>query len=103
MAVTIQSKKLLNIVTGTGAGASFGLDRVYRNFTFNKLITGVFTVLVISYEGSIDGVNWFQIGTDNTLTAAPTFVVDRPCLYVRANCTTFTGGTNVSVDVACEE
>lgn len=103
MAIVLSSKNLLNAVTGTGPSAAFALDKVYRNFTFNKRITGVFSALVVNYEGSIDGTNWYQIGTDNAVTAAPSFIVDRPCLYVRANCATFTGGTNLSVDVVCEE
>jgi hypothetical protein len=59
----------------------------------------VFSALVVNYEGSLDGTNWFQIGTDNTLTAGVTFVVDKPVRHVRANVATFTDGTNVSVDV----
>lgn len=71
----------------------------YSAFTFYKRVVGVFTALVVNYEGSLDGVNWFQIGTDNTVANGATFVVDRPVIYIRANIGTFTGGTNVSVDV----
>lgn len=99
MSVTFQQKNLLNAATSTGASSAFTLDRPCRSFTFNKRIVGVFSALVISYEGTIDGSNWFQIGTDNAVTAAPTFIVDKPCLAIRANCTTFTGGTSVTVDV----
>lgn len=103
MAVVIASKNLLNAATGTGASTAFSLDKVYRTFAFNKRVTGGFAALVIDYQGSIDGINWFLLASDNAVTAAPTFVVDKPCLHVRANVTTFTGGTNVSVDVVCEE
>lgn len=90
---------ILNNATGIGAGTSTDLWRIAKSFTFFKRITGVFTGLVINYEGSLDNVNWFQIGTDNTTAAGPTFVVDKGCRYVRANVATFTGGTNVSVDM----
>lgn len=108
MAVVLSSKNLLNAVTGTGASSAFVLDKAYRSFAFNKRVggTGAFSALVVNYEGSIDGTNWYQIGTDNTLTGAPTFVVDKPCLYVRANVATATVGSGVptiTVDVVCEE
>lgn len=90
---------LLNAATGTGAGSAFNMWKVHRTFTFYKRISGVFAALVISYEGSLDGINWFVLGTDSTTTAGATFVVDKPCRYARANVTTFTGGTNVSVDM----
>lgn len=90
---------LLNAATGTGAGAALNLYDTHHIFTFYKRVTGVFTALALSYEGSLDGTNWFQLGTDNTTGAGVTFVVDKPVRYVRANVTTFTDGTNVSVDV----
>lgn len=90
---------LLNAATGTGAGSMAVLDKVYSTFSVFKRITGIFSALVVSIEGSLDGTNWFQIGTDSTVNAGVTSIVDKPVLYIRANCTTFTGGTNVSVDV----
>lgn len=92
---------LLNAATGTGAGpagSGYDLGLPCHIFTFNKTISGGFAALVVNYEGSMDGTNWYQIGTDNTTTAAPTFVVDKPCRYIRANVATFTGGTSVTVD-----
>jgi hypothetical protein len=104
MAATVHRYAVLqNAATGTGTGTPLFLDRVYRTYTLNKRVTGGFAALVVNYEGTIDGINWFQIGTDNAVTAAPTFIADRPCLGIRANVATFTGGTNVSVDVLCGE
>jgi hypothetical protein len=100
MAVVIQKGNLLNAATATGPGPTTVLDKIYRTFAFNKRVTGGFAALVVNYEGSIDGTNWYQLGTDNAVTAAPTFTVDKPAAYVRANVATFTGGTNVSVDFA---
>lgn len=90
---------LLNAVTNTVTGTGTDLYKAYSVFTFNKTIVGVFAALVVNYEGSFDGVNWFALGTDNTLTPLATFVVDKPCRWVRAVVATFTGGTSVSVDV----
>lgn len=91
---------ILNAATGVGPPAQgFNMFGPYSAFTFYKRVVGVFTALVVNYEGSLDGVNWFLIGTDNTVGNGATFVVDRPCMQIRANIGTFTGGTNVSVDV----
>lgn len=90
---------ILNAVAVTGAGPTFVMYETYGTFTFYKRISGAFAALVVNYEGSLDSANWFQIGTDNTTAAGATFVVDKPCRYVRANVATFTGGTSVSVDV----
>jgi hypothetical protein len=80
-------------------GVGFNLNRPHRSFTFQKTITGVFSALVVNFEGSVDGINWFQLGTDATTAAGATVCVDKPCRYVRANVTTFTGGTGVAVSV----
>lgn len=90
---------LLNAATGTGAGTGYGLSIPHHTFTFSKTISGAFGALVVNYEGSLDNVTWFQIGTDATTAAGATFAVDKPVLFVRANVATFTGGTSVSVDM----
>lgn len=103
MSTTFSEQRLLNAAVATGASQTFDLVRPHRIFTFEKNVAGVFTVLVVNYEGSMNGVTWYQIGTDNTLVAAATFAIDKPCRYVRANVATFTGGTSVTVGVlACE-
>jgi len=68
-----------------------------------KTIAGVFSALVVALEGSIDGTNWFVLGTDSTTAAGVTIVTDKPVLYLRGNVTTFTGGTSVSADVIVAE
>lgn len=86
-----------NLLTAIAAGAAYDLRQVCRTFTFMKLITGIFSALSIAFEGSLDGVNWYLLGTDATTSAGVTFVVDKPARYIRANVTAFTGGTNTSV------
>jgi hypothetical protein len=92
---------LLKAATTAAPGPTVPLFTVQKTFTFSKTVVGPFTVLVVNYEGSLDGTTWFQLGTDNTLVAGATFAVDKPCLFVRANVGTFTGGTSVSVDMVC--
>lgn len=103
MSTTFSEQRLLSAAVATGAGPTFDLVRPHRTLTFEKTIVGVFGALVVNYEGSMNGATWYQIATDNAVTAAPTFAVDKPCRYVRANVATFTGGTSVTVGVlACE-
>lgn len=86
-----------NLFTGIAAGVAYDLRQIYKTFAFMKLINGVFSALSVTFEGSLDGINWYTLGTDATTSAGVTFVVDKPCRYVRANVTGFTGGTNTSV------
>lgn len=105
MAFLNQKLSLLSAKTATGVDTTrvVALDRVCRSFTMYKTIVGVFSALVVALEGSIDGTNWFSIGTDSTTAAGVTHVADKPCLFLRANVTTFTGGTSVSADVIVAE
>lgn len=90
---------ILNNAVAVGPGNSFNLFIPYSAFTFVKRVNGVFTALTVNFEGSLDNNVWYQIGTDATVGNGATFVVDRASRYIRANVATFTGGTNVSVDV----
>jgi hypothetical protein len=105
MAFLNQKFNLLTAKTSTGVDASrvYALDRVCRSFTMFKTIVGVFSALVVALEGSIDGTNWFTLGTDSTTAAGVTHVIDKPVLFIRANVTTFTGGTSVSADIIVAE
>lgn len=94
-----ERSRILSLATGAVTGNTFDLFIPYSAFTFVKIVVGVFSALAVNYEGSLDGATWYPIGTDNTLVTGPTFVVDRGSRYVRANVVTFTGGTNVSVDM----
>jgi len=99
MSTSSEYTRLLRTVAVTGPGVAFNMYGVFGTFTFMKRITGVFSALVVNYEGSLDGVNWFTLGTDSTTADGVTFVVDKPCKHVRANVGTFTGGTDVSVEM----
>lgn len=89
--------------TDSAPNRTINLGRVCRTFTFDKTVNGVFSALVVNFEGSLDGSRWFQLGTDNTTGASTTFVVDKPTLWLRANVGTFTGGTDVTVKAVVGE
>lgn len=95
--------RILNAATVIAPGLGVPLYTPQSMFTFMKTVVGAFTGLTVAYEGSLDNLNWFALGSDNTLVAGATFVVDKPCLFVRANVTAFAGGTNVTVDMICEQ
>jgi hypothetical protein len=91
-------------LTAIAAGAAYDLRQMCRTFTFMKTTIqgGGFAALSITFEGSLDGINWYTLGTDATTANGVTFVMDKPSRYVRANVTAFTGGTSASVLVgAC--
>lgn len=90
--------------TSAVAGAAYDLRQMCKTFTFMKTTVqgGGFSALSVTFEGSLDGTNWYTLATDATTANGVTFVVDKPARYVRANVTTFTGGTSVSAMVgAC--
>lgn len=90
--------------TGIAVGTAYDLRQMCKTFTFMKTIVagGGFSALSVTFEGSLDNVNWYTLGTDATTAAGVTFVVDKPARYVRANVTAFTGGTSVAAMVgAC--
>lgn len=96
-AVAVNDASSILFTGGTGAGPTYDLRKPCRSFGFMKTVSGPFSALTVNYEGSLDGTTWFQIGTDATTAAGYTPVVDKPCRYVRANVTVFTGGTTVAV------
>lgn len=99
-----EATRLVNAATGNGSFPSVAGMKLFtpqKTFTFMKTVVGVFTTLVVTLEGSLDGVNWYTLGSDNTLVNGATFVVDKPCLWIRATVSTFASGTSVTVDVVC--
>jgi len=91
-------------LTAIAAGAAYDLRQMCKTFAFMKKTVqgGGFSALSVTYEGSLNGVDWYTLGTDATTADGVTFVVDKPARYVRANVTAFTGGTSLSVLVgAC--
>ncbi len=94
--------KSLNAATVTGPGDDFALPHFIigaqlEKLTWEIVITGAPTAIQVDLQGSLDGVNWYQIDTYNTVANTLRFVVDKRVRFVRANLITLTGGTSPTV------
>ena len=86
---------LLNGAVATGAGTAIGLTGVCQKVTAQFSFTGgTLTTLVAKVQGSIDGVNWFDLASSSAVATGDTiFGVDKPFSSVRGNITTYTVAT----------
>ena len=100
--------KFLDAATSTGASNSIPVRKIMQDHTVQATITGAPSAVTVDLEGSLDGDNWFQLGTHpftaGELTAAQAMfhVVEKPVRYVRLNLTTLTGGTSPTVTALYE-
>lgn len=92
----------LNAVTGTGAGTSVDLGVCIANPVMEVLAAAVTTGFTIHLEGSLEGTNWFQLGTATVSANGTTVVTSQnavagdgpiPARFLRANVTARTDGT----------
>ena len=99
-AFILTSDTYTSAVPGTTTNTS---TKPKSTFTINSIKTGAVTSYTINLEGSMDGTNWFTIGTVTGISAATQtdFVSNHTVLYYRINCAAFVlcGGTNVIVQV----
>lgn len=82
---------MLNAVSGTGAGNPMSRQRLISDSTYTvDAVSGA----VVDIEGSIDGVDFFQIA-QHTLTSAKEMfhISGKPVLFIQANITTLPSGT----------
>lgn len=90
----------LDAATATGAGTAFDLGVGHAKFGLQVKHTGSPTSVVVSLEASVNGTDWFSLGTWDSASQGNgdiVFVVDRPVIHIRANLTTLTGGTSPTV------
>ncbi len=86
---------LLDAVSGVTTGQPFPIEG--RKFhTFHTLVSGAVTSFSIAVEGSLDGVNWFNV-TTITGGGAVTVPSAFPVLYVRGKVTAFSGTGAITV------
>jgi hypothetical protein len=78
---------LLSAVTATGASKAVQVDGGQPCFL---QVSGI-TTATVALQGSLDGTNFYTIGT--ALTADGIVTVTNATKYVRANCTAYTSGT----------
>jgi hypothetical protein len=83
---------LLAAVTGTGAGTGADLGDIRDEFSVLVQTTGSPTFSV-TFQGSVDGSNWFTLGSAVVAVTNGTTVTGVLARYVRANLTALSGGT----------
>lgn len=89
----------LSAATATGAGTPFNLLLCHANFTIAVTVTGAPASCAVQLQGSLDGTNWYSMGSasNNTSGTSAVNVSNTPAIWVRANLTTLTGGTSPTV------
>jgi hypothetical protein len=90
-----QSKKatLFDAVNSVQASGLLDMGRNYNMFTVQIVFTGVITSSTVLFQGSLDGVNWEDLGSSTSTTNDMFHVVNKPIRLVRANLTVLTGTT----------
>jgi hypothetical protein len=89
---------LASLGTLTTAGVTAPQQSTGVNTTFQVTVTGIGTNVVMRFEGSLDGVGYFNLaagGADFTLTANGVYgyALFAPVQFVRARLVSASGGT----------
>ncbi len=83
--------------TGVTAAYDVTLESPDKH-TLQFITTGTPAAATLRLEGSIDGVNWFDLsGSQSCVSSGMFHVVNKPILYVRVNLLTLVGGTAPTV------
>jgi hypothetical protein len=93
------ARRLLNGATATGAGTPIPVGGA-RTYGIQVRHTGGPASAVIVLEGTINGEDYFTLGTWDSSTNASgdiVWIVDKPVAMIRANLGTLTGGTDPTV------
>lgn len=85
----------LAAVTGTGAGSTIEYGQSLKDFGVQLVIAGgTLSALSVTLQGSLDGTNWFTLGSAiTTTTSSYTAITGNPVCFVRLNVGTFTVNT----------
>lgn len=86
-------------LTANGSTGAADLGTACRTFTFQSVTTGTPTSFTLTYQGSLDNVNWFTLGSSTAAAGDAQFVIDKPAQYVRATLSALTGGTSPTITV----
>ena len=96
----LQSLQFITLDTLTAAGVTEnGLSYGAQAITYQVTVASISTNVVIRFEGSLDGVNYFnldQANTDTTITANGTTgycLSGCPTNYARLRLVSFSGGS----------
>ena len=87
------------VLTGTGVTTALDISQqITPKHSVQVIVTGSPSACSLQLEGSLDSTNWFNLSGGQTCTSDILFsVVNKPVAFIRANLTTFTGGTNATV------
>ena len=93
--------KSIDAALATGAGTAFSCEGC-KSYGIQVVLGGtvVATGCVVVVQGTLDGTNYFTIGTWTLASQSDkdiVFIIDKPCQKIRANCTTLSGGTAPTV------
>jgi len=95
--------RILDAATATGAGNDWQVRAGASEHTIQGVCTGSPTAVTTEFEGSLDGVTWYQLAehswTTNEIAAqAALFHVSTKLItYTRINLSVLTGGTTPTV------
>jgi hypothetical protein len=93
----------LSAVSAAGSGAVLDAGDCMSDHTMVVTSSAGVTAGAVQLQGSLDGVNWFNLGsavstTTASTTFAPVVISNQPVRFLRANITTaITGGTVTAV------
>lgn len=98
----------LGTLTAVGTTSTLKADILgtpARAATFQCLVTGDPTAIVVDIEASVDGVTWGLVDSHTftageiTALASVFYVIDKPSAFLRANVSTLTFTTSGSITI----
>jgi hypothetical protein len=97
-----QDKSIWAQLTAPAATPSFPMVG-YKRATIQYVVAAINTTVVLRAEGTLDGINWFNLSPTNTDTVVNTngvnaFNVEAAIDAIRLNFVSETGGTTATVD-----
>src|ERR1700691_1122958 len=95
------SVTLLAAVSANGTGPSVDFGTVYGDFTLEVETSGTVSAFSVQVLGSVDGVNWEDIGAAITSVSAGETIGSGVLLqYVQATLSGYSGSGTVTVELA---
>jgi hypothetical protein len=84
---------LLPAVDSAQTGGLLDMGRNFNNFTIEVSFTGVITSCSFIFQGSLDKVNWYDLGSFTDTTSNLFHVANKPIRFVRGNLNILEGTT----------
>jgi hypothetical protein len=87
----------LGAFTGVGNGNAKELNKGYIYYTWQQSNNATNTQPDIVLEGSVDGVNWFDIDVSTKIGGELRYIINRPMRRFRVNIKSMGDATSISV------